>query len=146
MKSSFFLRFLLFSLAFYGGRIVVVFLLTVIKTAFFYNAHFWSALLDWIRFDVLPVAVKELFRSPVMGFQFASLGTRHLVRREIISFGAKCGISGYALAFVFSILAGKGEWLRQIISDFNLISIPLLGLPVVLILWPRIWTSKRRSE
>jgi hypothetical protein len=142
MKPSFFPRFLLFSVAFYAGCVVVVFLLTVVKTAVFYNLHFWSALLDWTRFDVLPVAVNEFVRSPVLGLLFAWLGSRTLNRREIMSFAAKCGILAYGLAFVFTVLATKSETLRQIISDFDLIQIGLLGLPIVLILWSRIWKSR----
>ena len=41
MKTSFFSRFLGFSLAFYVGSVVAVFILTVVKTATLFPVHFW---------------------------------------------------------------------------------------------------------
>jgi hypothetical protein len=137
MKTSFFPRFLAFSGAFYGGCVVCVFLLTVVKTATFFQHDFWLWLLSWIKGDVFPIALAELFRSPLMGLLFAWRGSRLFTRREIVTFGIACGAFSYAVGYFFSVLAGTGGALARAVDDFSLTEGAILGLPIVLILLSR---------
>jgi hypothetical protein len=142
MKTSFFSRFLAFSLAFYGGSVAAVFVLTVVKTAVFFQHHFWSWLFRCIKGDVFPIALAELFRSPIMGLLFALLGTRRLAPSSTIKFGIACGAFSYAAAFFFSILGSTRGTLAQSVTSLNLIEYSLLGLPVGLVLLSRFFTAR----
>ena len=137
MKTSFFSRFLAFGLAFYVGGVVATFILTVVKTASFFRHDFWSWVLACIKTDVFPIALAELFRSPILGLLFALFGTRWLDRPSTLKFGFACGAFSYAVAYFFSFLGSTGGALAQSVSDFSLIEYTLLGLPVVLVLLPR---------
>jgi hypothetical protein len=140
MKNSFFPRFLAFSGAFYGGSVITIFLLTVVKTAVFFPAHFWSWIHEWMGADVLPVALAELFRSPLMGLWFAWVGSRHFGRREIMTFGIACGAFSYAVGYFFSILSSTGGILAQSVISLNLTEYFLLGVPVGLGFLSRFFT------
>ena len=136
MKLSFFPRLLVFALSFWGGTVSAIFLLTAINAACFFPRHFWPWFLDGIRFDLLPVALAEMFRSPVMGLLFAWLGSPDLSRSGMIRFGVVCGAVSYAVAGVIN-LASFAPWslapyLRQPVAEYI-----ILGLPVVLILLSR---------
>ena len=141
MKPSFLARFLGFSVAFYVGSVVGVLVLTVVKTAVFFQHHFWSWILGWIKDDVFPIAVKELFRSPIMGLLFALLGARGMAPSSTLKFGAVCGAFSYATAYFFTILRSTGS-LPQLYFRFNLIEYSLLGVPVLLILLSRFYSVK----
>ena len=142
MKVSFFSRFLAFSLAFYVGSVVTVFILTVVKTATFCRDDFWSWLFIWIKLEVFPVAFAELFCSPIMGLLFALLGARWLAPSSTIKFGVACGAFSYAVFYFFGILGSIGGILAQAVSSLNLIEYSLLGLPVALVLLSRFFTAK----
>ncbi len=143
MKTSFFSRFLDFTLAFYAGSVAAVFVLTVVKTATFFPHHFWAWLLDWIRYDVFPIALAELFRSPLMGLLFALLGTRWLDRSSTIKFGLACGAFSYAVAYFFSVLGSTGGALAHVVINLNLIEYFMLGLPVAIILLSRFFSAQQ---
>ena len=142
MKTSFISRFVSFSVSFYVGSVVAIFILTVVKTATFFQHHFWSWLLDWIRFDVFPVAIAELFRSPIMGLLFALFGARWLAPSTTIKFGLVCGVFSYAVAYFFSVLGSTHGSLAQTVVDYNLIEYFLLGLPIALILLSRLFAGQ----
>jgi hypothetical protein len=142
MKISFFLRFCVFTLSFWGGIVGSIFLLTAINAACFFPRHFWLWFLDGIRYDLLPVAVAEMLRSPVMGLLFAWLGSHDLSRSGIIRFGAACGAASYAVASVVN-LASFASWdlasyLRQPVAEYI-----ILGLPIALILLSRFFPHSR---
>jgi hypothetical protein len=137
MKPSFVSRFLAFTVAFYVGSLVSVFILTVVKTAVFFQHHFWSWLLEWIQGDVFPVALAELFRSPLMGLLFALLGIRWLNRSAAVRFGVACGAFSYAVAYFFSIVGSTGGAMAHAVANFNLIEYFLLGLPIGLVFMAR---------
>ena len=139
MKTSFFSRFVSFSVAFYVGSVVAVFILTIVKTATYFQHHFWPWLLSWMIGDVVPITIAELFRSPVMGLLFALLGARWLSRNTTIKFGLACGAFSYAVAYFFSVLGGNRGTLAQTVIDYNLIEYFLLGLPVGLVLLSRLF-------
>ena len=134
---GFFWRLFVFTIAFYAGAVLCVTLLTVIKTAVFFNSHFWSALLDWVRFDVLPIALTELVRSPILGLIFAAVGTRKTSLIKIRKSGATCGVITYAAGYFLTILGSDDAAIRQVISDFGLVDVALYALPVLLILLSR---------
>jgi len=136
-KASFLRRFGLLTLGLYLGAVLCVFVLTIVKIVCFFPYHFWHWLYYWSRYDVLPVALAELLRSPVMGLLFALLGARHLTPRGIFRFGAVCGMLAYATAHFISLLASTGRPYSTIIQDWGLIQAATLGLPVVLILLSR---------
>jgi len=121
MKTSFFSRFLGFTLAFYTGSVVTIFILTLVKTATFFQVHFWSWLFEWIKDDVFPIALAELFRSPVMGLLFALLGSRWFAPSSTIKYGVACGAFSYAVTYFFTILNGMGGILSLLVANFNLI-------------------------
>ena len=142
MKTSFISRFLGFSLAFYVGGVAAVFVLTIVKTAVFFPVHFWRWLIEWMGADVLPVALAELFRSPIMGLLFALLGTRCLAPSSTVKFGVACGAFSYAIAYFFSILGSTHGTLAQAVTNLNLTEYTVLGLPVGLVLLSRFFTTR----
>ena len=136
MKTSFFPRFLTFTLSFWCGVVISVFLLTAINAASFFHGHFWLWFANGIRYNLLPVAMAEIFRSPLMGLLFALLGSRDLGRPDTIRLGSVFGAASYAIANVFT-LAGFASWslapyFRQPMAEYI-----ILGLPIALILLSR---------
>ena len=72
-----------------------------------------------------------------MGLLFAWLGSRHLSRREIMTYGIACGTLSYTVVYFFTILSSTGGTLAQAVDDFNVTEYVILGLPIVLILLSR---------
>ena len=134
MKLSFLSRFLAFTVAFYAGAVGAVFILEIVKTAAFLPHGFWSWLSAGIKGNVFPIALAELFRSPVMGLLFALLGPRWLERSATIKFAVACGAFSYAIAFFFSILGSMRGSFAPLVTNHYLIECSLLGLPVGLVL------------
>jgi hypothetical protein len=64
MKNSFFSRFLGFTLAFYAGTILSVFILTVVKTAAFFPHGFWPWLGDKRNRTSFLLSLPNLFVRP----------------------------------------------------------------------------------
>jgi hypothetical protein len=143
VRTSFLFRFLVFSPAFCLGSVASVSVLTVVKTAVFFSHDFGSWLISWIEADVFPIALAELFRSPVMGLLFALLGTHWVERSSIIKFGFACGAFSYAVAYFFSVLGGTGGVVAQCVTSVNLIEYFLLGLPIALVLLSPLLVSRR---
>ncbi|HEY0256544.1 MAG TPA: hypothetical protein VGC39_03795 [Candidatus Methylacidiphilales bacterium] len=137
MKISFWQRFLAFTLSFWGGIVVALFLLKAVNAFCFSPYHFWAWFLDEIHYDVFPVALAELFRSPIMGLLFALLGSRKFNLRALIRFGAVCGGASYIVADAFN-LAGFASWnLAPYFRQPLVVEYIILGLPIVLILLSR---------
>ena len=142
MKPSFFSRFLAFSLAFYIGSVAAVFVLTIVKWAVFFQHHSISWLLSLITYDLIPVALAELLRSPIMGLFFALIGARWLARSSTIKLGIACGAFSYVIAYFFTVLRSAPGTLAQFVASLNLIEYSLLGLPVLLIVLSRFFTAR----
>jgi hypothetical protein len=142
MNASFVSRFLAFSLAFYVGSVAAIFVLTVVKWAVFFQHHSWSWLLGLMRYDVVPVALAELYRSPIMGLFFALLGARGLAPSSTIKFGMACGAFSYAIAFLFTMIRSTPGPIAQAVIALNLIECSLLGLPVALVLLSHFFAAR----
>jgi hypothetical protein len=130
-QASFFARFLAFTATFWSGAVSAFAILILIEQAFFFHGPFWPVLLGDIRGGLIPVAIAELFRSPVMGFLFAFLGRRQLNLRTVSRFGATCGALAYAGADIL-ILSGRTDHVQVPLTEYA-----NLGLPVILILLSR---------
>jgi hypothetical protein len=137
MKITFLSRFLGFTLAFYTGTILSVFILTVVKTAAFFPHEFLPWLWSQMKSDFFPFVIAELVRSPLMGFLFALVGPRWNSKISTVKFGVWCGAFACAFAFFFGMLGNSGSPFGRMILGTNLIEYFLLGLPVVLVLVSR---------
>jgi hypothetical protein len=138
MRASFYSRFLWFTLAFYAGCVATVFFLTIVRTGIFFQVHFWTWLWAWIKGDVFPVALAELFRSPLMGLLFSFLGPSKHDRSWILKFGLACGAFSYAIADFFSVIGSSRGSHAEFVTNHNLIEYSLLGLPIAFVLLSRV--------
>jgi len=140
MNISFFRRFLVFTLSFWVGTILSVSALTffhvVSEVVFIFHSHFGGWLLDGLRYYVFPIALAEMFRSPLMGILFAWLGSSHWNQAAIIRFGIVCGAASYVVAWLLNLL-GHMSWSMAPYFQQPLAMYMMLGLPVALILLSR---------
>ncbi len=142
MKTSFFSRFLTFTLAFYAANIIAIGVLTLIQAEVFFSHDFWRWLLSSIRLDVGPAALAELFRSPLMGLLFALLGPRTPDRSFIVKLAIGCGAFSYAVAFFISLAGNIPGQVAVSATTFGLIELSELGLPFAAILLARLFVPR----
>jgi hypothetical protein len=127
-------RTLLYATGLFVGCTLCVSIITVAQKYTVSTPKVWPYVLDWFRFWVWPVMVAEMIRSPLAGLFYALLGPARYTRSRILGFGATCGLVAYGFAYFFSVVAGRGPEMRQIVSGWNLIQGSTLGVPLILIL------------
>ncbi len=145
LRLSFVSRFCRFTVSFYIGSVGAIIFLITIQTAVFKHPGFWSWWKNAMRFDVFPVAIAELLRSPLMGLFFALLGARGLVRASVFKLVLGSGAFCYALAFFFVMLGNIPGEIAVLPGTSDLIEVSEIGLPIIVVLASRWFVAKNTT-